>query len=183
MATELELKARVDDAERVKRFLNEHATFKRTFFKKDIYYAPKNDDAPTRITRLRFEHGARSFTVKRREIVNGVEINEEREKAFGKNEARVIVRFLETVLGYEEYVRKEKKGRAYRYNGVTVELSSVKGLGDFVELEALDSGLPKEEQIALVYALLAELGIPKDRVEPAPYITLLRNAELRSLSL
>lgn len=174
---EIEVKAIVKEPERLAAFLKENAKLKKKFFKRDIYYYKDADENINNMLRLRKEHGGYVFTQKKRRMQDGVEINEEREMDVSKKSAKRFLKLLENVMGYSEYVRKEKKGRAYSYNGVLVEMSEVVGLGHFVELELLDSDLSEDEQLALLKDTLKRLGLSEADIEQRPYVKLLRESQ------
>ncbi|MEK6794328.1 MAG: class IV adenylate cyclase [Spirochaetota bacterium] len=176
-ACEIELKAHVRDVERVRAFLKAHAVFRKKYFKRDRYFFHPPDESMDSLLRLRNANGSHVFTSKKRHMERSVEINEETEMSVRKNDARKIVRFITGVLGYRDYVIKEKKGRAYSYRGVRIELSEVSPLGHFVEIEILDGTSSAEEQIALLHSILADLGIPESDIETTPYVALLRTPQ------
>ena len=79
---EIEIKAYVRDFENTLSFLYKNARFKKKYFKKDIYYAKKddilNDDIKLKnCIRLRVEHGGYTFCSKDRKLIDGVEVNDE----------------------------------------------------------------------------------------------------------
>lgn len=175
---EIEIKAHVQSPNDVLQFLKDNARFKKKYYKFDIYYAKGDDHAIENLLRLRKEKGARVFTAKKRAVVEGVEVNEESEMEMSKKQARRTLAFLKQLLGYKEYVCKEKKGRAFVYRDVLVELSEVKGLGYFVELELIGDAFDKDKHITLLKSVLSDLGLGEDNIEPKPYVTLLRERVL-----
>ena len=74
---------------------------------------------------------------------------------------------------YKEYVRKEKKGYAFIYKNALVEISKIKNLGDFIEIEFLNSNETIENQIIQLKSILNEIGIDENSIETEPYIKLL----------
>lgn len=175
---EIEIKAYVKDLKSVLDFLYKNAKFKKKYFKKDIYYAKseeikKGDINLNNCIRLRTEHGGYTFCAKRRNIIKGAEVNEEREIKVSKKRARFIINFLSSLQNYEEYIKKEKKGRAFSYKNALVEVSSIKNLGDFIEIEFLNCEESKENQIIKLKSILKDIGIEENDIETEPYINLL----------
>jgi adenylate cyclase class 2 len=182
---EIELKAWSDDLEAVRRRLvrlAKKAKKPRPVVKEDVYFCPPGID-PARcdqrrdaLIRVRIEDGKAVVTGKRKKIERGVETSEEIELAV--DDASALRRFVD-YLGYRPFLEKRKESRSYVWSrGVTVELNRVKGLGDFVEIEALvPDGAPAKRVEAArdrLRAILAALGIPESRIEGRPYMELLR---------
>lgn len=174
---EIEIKAYVRDFENTLSFLYKNARFKKKYFKKDIYYAKKDDIKLKNCIRLRVEHGGYTFCSKDRKLIDGVEVNDEIELKVSKKNARFIINFLSSLQGYREYVRKEKKGYAFTYKNSLVEVSKIKGLGDFVEIEFLNSEESVENQVCQLKAILKEIGIDEKDIETRAYIDMLKKAK------
>lgn len=176
--SEIEIKAYIKDFEKVLNFLKDNAKFKKKYFKKDIYYAAEKSIKEGNIKtsdciRLRIEHGGYTFCTKKRNIINGVEINDEIEIKVSKKKARFIINFLSKLQYYKEYVKKEKKGYAFIYKNALVEISKIKNLNDFIEVEFLNSNETVENQIIQLRAILNEIGIDENCIETEPYINML----------
>lgn len=187
---EIELKAWASDLEAVRARLEElgKTPKRRPVVKEDVYYCAPDVDPRTadplrdRIIRLRKDEGEATLTAKRKRIEYGVETNDEIEVAVG--DAAAAERLID-YLGYRPFVKKRKETRAYEWSkGVVVELNRIEGLGDFVEVEALaeDGASPAEveEKRAAVRAVLGALGIAAERIEPRPYMDLLRSRAVRA---
>ena len=176
--TEIEIKAHIKDLKSTLDFLYKNAKFKKKYFKKDIYFAKADEIKSGNINlnnciRLRTEHGGYTFCAKTRNIIDGVEVNEEREIKVSKKKSKFIINFLSKLQNYKEYVRKEKKGYAFVYKGTLAEVSSIKNLGDFIEIEFLNSSKSTEEQITELKSILKDIGIEESEIEPEPYLNLL----------
>ncbi|WP_300370003.1 class IV adenylate cyclase [Brachyspira sp.] len=176
--SEIEIKAYIKDFESILNFLKNNAKFKKKYFKKDIYYAKEISIKEGNIKtsdciRLRTEHGGYTFCTKERTLIEGVEVNEEIEVKVSKKKARFIINFLSKLQKYKEYVRKEKKGYAFIYKNALVEISKIKNLGDFIEIEFLNSEETVENQVHKLKSILKELGIDENSIETKPYIELL----------
>ena len=176
--SEIEIKAYVRDFDSVINFLYKNAKFKKKYFKKDIYYAKessikKGNVKSSDCIRLRIEHGGYTFCTKERELIDGVEVNEERELKVSRKKSRFIINFLYQLYKYKEYVRKEKKGYAFIYKNALVEVSKIKNLDNFIEIEFLNSNETVENQVQQLKSILNEIGINEKDIETKPYILLL----------
>jgi adenylate cyclase class 2 len=206
MAVEIELKVRIDDPEPVKKRLDSLGEYHGSYEKDDAYwfFAEKGDETagnntvspalPPSGLRVRKETGTgrdgRAFartrvTWKTREIREGVEINDERE--FEVSGAGVFEELLGR-LGLAPGIVKNKRGWAWIFDGsagvahavhdgVLAELSEVRNLGWFLELEILT--LRGDEKTAAenrerLFSLLERLEIPRGKIEPRPYTEMLR---------
>jgi len=173
MQYEVELKAWVDDPQDLERRLSERAVFLRNYDKQDTYY----EFPDARLPQLRFRcDGNETFvTWKEKKLSAGIEQNKEHE--FIINQAQELLGFLEK-LGASVYIKKHKKGSAWKKNFFLLEFSQVEGLGYFLEIEqVLPEGTSQEvltQTSGLLLQELESLGISRDRVEARPYTELLR---------
>ena len=181
--SEIEIKAYVKNLKSTLDFLYKNAKFKKKYFKKDIYFAKIEEIRSGKINlnnciRLRIEHGGYTFCAKIRNIIENVEVNEEREIKVSKKKSKFIINFLSSIMDYKEYVKKEKKGYAFKYKNALVEVSSIKNLGDFIEIESLNYEETMENQIKELKSILKEIGISESDIETEPYIKLLDKKSL-----
>lgn len=181
---EIEIKAWVDDPAALTALLDARAQLKKSVTKKDVYYCEaqadpaRADPERDRIARLRVTDKGAVMTVKKKSVVDGVEINQEHEVGVASaDEAGAVLR----ALGFVPFLVKEKRSKVYQqdaHEGLNYELNELVGLGHFIEMETLapDDAGPEliQERRAFLKARLAELGIPEDKVEPAHYMDLLR---------
>jgi len=197
MAIEIELKARLDDYELVKKRLSLVGDYCRSYKKSDSYWRPANgviaaDSAmsvPATGVRVRREscidadgaaHESILATYKIKEISDGIEVNHESE--FTVSDAVPFEELLSR-FSLRNSIRKEKEGWAWTIPSQTAgqspilaELSLVAGLGWFLEIEIMagdDSEKTVEESRGRLFALLEKLDIPKERIETRPYTVML----------
>jgi adenylate cyclase class 2 len=211
MAFEIELKARIDDPESVKKRLDSLGEYRGSYEKDDAYWvftaggAKTGQDDPSPALpstglRVRKETGAGSdgrafaltrITWKTRDLRDGVEINDERE--FEVSDAGIFEDLLGR-LGLAPEIVKNKRGWAWDCDGpaggassvpggdgsaggIRAELSEVRSLGWFLELEILtarnDEKTVTENQKRL-FSLLETLNIPRKSIEFRPYTEMLR---------
>ncbi|HOJ98564.1 MAG TPA: class IV adenylate cyclase [Termitinemataceae bacterium] len=193
MATEVELKAWVNDVEKTRKNIEGFASYLRNFEKEDSYWLPSNSVEERTVSTKKPRHpvlgsgirirrdGAFCYvTFKQKEVRQGTEVNQEVE--FSVSDQQAFERLLEA-LGFTVWIRKHKQGQAWQWENITIELCQVKGLGTFVELEILledEKNLPipqghsiQEAQEAL-YRCLEKIGIPRDQIENRYYTELLQ---------
>jgi adenylate cyclase class 2 len=217
MAVEIELKARVEDPEERKRIISQFAGSGEEFLKEDSYWYPPSGPggsssrpelpgAPGLPSGVRIrreerrkgpEGGGDSLSTricfKTKEKREGIEINDERECEVSDP---MVFEELLVRLGLRPGPRKRKRGWAWVYRGITIELCKVSGsaspgkdgetvrLGWFAELEIL-ADQDREDTTAAartrLLELLKKMGINEDRIEERYYTELLREAENASL--
>jgi adenylate cyclase class IV len=204
MAFEIELKVRLDNFKPVKERLSALGNFCRSYEKSDSYWLGENASAGVRVRKdacgrrdaCACDQGESVLvTYKKKEISGGMEVNEEKE--FTVSDAGLFVEMLER-LGLHMVMQKEKKGWAWLIpsetaggssvadggpvtddGSVLAELSLVKGLGWFLELEIMAADNEEhtvEESRKRLFFLLEKLEIPACKIEPRPYAALLSAA-------
>ncbi|MDR3334542.1 MAG: class IV adenylate cyclase [Treponema sp.] len=182
MAIEIELKAWVDDSQELKKVLCSLAGYPAAFEKADAYWYPAGTEtAPSSGVRIREVVTTDAagkvtqtiwVTYKIKEVQEGIEVNDERE--FEVSDKAAFEELLRRV-GLEPGVAKHKQGWAWEYEGITVELAQVTGLGWFVELEILtDTGGIVAGARTRLLACLQQLGIAENRIESRYYTEMLR---------
>jgi predicted adenylyl cyclase CyaB len=193
MAIEIELKARLEENEPVKQRLSSLGVFLHSYEKSDVYWDCAENILPYSV-RVRREirtlqdgtaETTTLVTFKTKEIVEGgVEVNEERE--FYVSQAAVFEELLGG-LGLKPGIKKEKRGWAWHVAKarplILAELSNVKSLGWFIELEIMAEDRDEKTVVASrrqLLDVLAQLGIAPEQIEARPYSMLLR--EIRSVS-
>jgi adenylate cyclase class 2 len=180
VAIEIEIKAWVDDPAAVRRELEKTGRYAGPYVKDDEYWrfegtSGLNLGSGVRIRRESDGPGG-VVNFKRKEVREGMEINDERE--FAVSDAAVFSELLSR-LGLVPWIRKRKVGAAWDMDGVTAELSRIEGLGDFIELELLEDRDDAETVDAARKRLLEtmdRLGVPRTRIEGRYYTEMLREA-------
>ncbi len=198
MPIEIELKAWVDDPGSVSVRI---ATFAREtgfYVKNDSYWLPKADIPPPgkpagQRPRGKFGSGIRIrreragsapdedaglpdravVNFKRKEVRDGIEVNDERE--FTVEGETQFEAMLER-LGLALHICKLKTGKAWTFEGITIELSEIEGLGHFVELEILaetDTYEIVADARSRLLALLARIGVDAGKIETRYYTEML----------
>ncbi|MHB9293633.1 adenylate cyclase [Hollandina sp. SP2] len=187
MSIEIELKAWVADPEALRDTLSRGLSLvSRAFEKEDTYWHPvpgsPGGSFPSSGIRIRKETSTDTqgrvnrqvlITYKTKEIRESIEVNYERE--FSVSDGPLFEDLLSR-FGFEPGIRKHKQGWAWDYEGITVELAQVSGLGWFAELEILED-IDQPERVAAARTrlldLLHRLGIDRDKIETRYYTELL----------
>jgi len=198
MPIEIELKAWVDDPVGVSARIAAFARETGTYEKNDAYWLPLADfpvpgKPAEQRPRGRFGSGIRIrwesagvapaqdtgvpdraiVNFKRKEVRDGIEVNDERE--FTVEGVAQLEAMLER-LGMALHIRKRKTGKAWTFEGITIEVSEIEGLGCFVELEILsDTDTPAmvADARSRLLSLLARIGVDAGKIEPRYYTELL----------
>ncbi len=181
MATEIELKAWVDDPAALNARIAALAGPGSDYVKDDAYWRPNPEHAGGggdlgSGVRVRRQGAEALVTFKRKEVREGIEINDEKE--FRVSDADTLEELLSR-LGLAVWIRKRKTGTAWRIDGLTVEVSLVAGLGYFAELELLaedDEARTVADARRRLLAMLERIGINADRLEERYYTELLSPA-------
>ncbi len=178
MATEIELKAWADDPAALTARIAGLAGPGTAYVKDDAYWRPApagagGADGLGSGVRIRRQGAEAIVTYKRKEVREGIEVNDERE--FQVSDAGALEELLSR-LGLAVWIRKRKTGTAWQLDGVTLELSLVDGLGWFAELEILAAN-DNPETVAdarqRLLATLERIGIARERLEPRYYTEML----------
>ncbi|MCL2834854.1 MAG: class IV adenylate cyclase [Treponema sp.] len=183
MPREIELKAKIQNSEAIKTKAARFAPFCGTFEKEDAYWhqnvPQENSGYGVRVRREIYTDASGKtehknyVTWKTKEVRDGVEFNDEKE--FEISPVPVFAEFLKS-LKFTQTISKTKKGAAYKKENLTIEITEVKNLGWFTELEILlpdnqvnDEAAAKEKLLFI----LDELGVKRDAIESRPYTQLL----------
>ena len=187
MATEIELKAHVQESETLKALLFLKAEYTSAFEKEDTYWFFAPGPGTPAVSRVRLRRERQSFpdgkvlsatlaTCKAKERRDGIEVNDELE--FAVDPALEFERFLKT-LGFKPGISKRKRGWAFSRGNITAELAEVKGLGWFIELEILTDDIREEivaESKERLLGFLDDLGVDRGDIEHRYYTEMLTPA-------
>lgn len=204
--TEIELKARIDEPNQCRARLTAIAGEGTAFSKDDAYwFAPlplrhsiKLSSTGIRVRQEKIGNAIRNqqighnlVTWKNKERQDCIEVNTENE--FELKDTETFERLL-ALLGLEKTITKRKQGWAWRYRGISAELSEVSGfvqqghslneaekpccrnLGWFLELEILAEEGGAETVTAAreqLLELLEKTGVRKENIESRYYTELL----------
>jgi adenylate cyclase class 2 len=171
---EIEVKARVRDIAILEEKLRElGCQFSSPLTQVDRIFIPHGLSIPVEkginVLRLRKEKDRILFTLKQ---VHGNQLDKI-EKEFIVSDAQQALETIQ-LLGFDESVMVEKTRRKCRYKEYEICLDSVKGLGEFIEVEKISSGETKIIQDEL-FTFLESLGVLKADQEFVGYDILLYN--------
>ena len=188
MNTEIEMKAHVQDKEALRLLLSEKAEYLGYFEKEDTYWYPQPGGSQALMPygiRIRKEkrslpdgsEGSAIYaTFKRKEVIDGIELNDERE--FKVSPASEFEYFL-NLAGIHSGKHKQKRGWAFSKRDITAELVEVEGLGWFIELEIItDDKQPDtvSERRKQLLDFFDELGIERTAIESRFYSEILKTS-------
>ena len=191
--TEIELKARVFDREKLIENLNSFAKYKKPAAKSDTYFNLKTEEksisARIRKQAEKTPDGTRTenfLTYKKKELKTdsdgvSIEVNDEKETEISNPEA---VEILLADIGFVPALKKHKETMIFSAETprgkAALELSNVQKLGDFIEIEILSEKSDTEtvEEIqAELKKLLSKCGIPEKDIEKRYYSEMLKELE------
>lgn len=180
MAIEIELKAWVEDRTAIRERLQMTGRHLGTYDKHDEYWRPSNLEADALGSGVRLRKTSSDpeaiVNFKRKEVRDGMEVNDERE--FKVSDAVAFAELLSRI-GLRPWIRKRKSGEAWDLDGITAELSSIEGLGMFIELEILAEDDRPDTVVEARRRLLEaidRLGVDRSRIEPRYYTEMLMDA-------
>jgi len=178
---EVEIKARIKSPSEIERRVRRIAEHAESYTCHDTYFTFADTTGyQDQRFRLRRKKDQSVVTAKERKKLAGVEANLEHE--FTVDDPDVFKEFAR-VFGFRVLIKKTKEVRKFRYTSpdmkslpgtVSIELNNVKGLGHFIEIEALvkKAGEMKKAQ-AIILSILDRLEITRDQIELIPYTRLL----------
>lgn len=178
---EVELKVRAADLREVEEVLSGRARWAGEIDYTDTYYTfPGTEGFSFHRFRLRESGGQALITVKEKSPKQGGRAVNEYE--FEVSDAEAFREFAR-IFGCRVMLRKRKRGRRYLLlehgpllfaRGPMVELVTIDGLGNYVEIEIMaadPSQIPAAE--ARLKEVLRELCLPESEIEPRAYTALL----------
>lgn len=173
MAYEVECKAWIKDKRALLQAISARGRFLRHEEKEDLYFGHKRGQRI--VFRLRSVNGKDLITIKKKRISQGMEVNRELEFAIPNREE--FLQFM-GYLGYLPLQKKQKSTDLFEVDGLSVEVNTLKGLGEFLEIELVCEH--REEVPAArerIFELFASLGIARSDLEERSYRHLLDEKE------
>jgi len=181
MATEIELKAHIQDSEALKALLFRKAEYISAFEKDDSYWvrAPGASASDPRTARLRVRGEKRVFpdgsevsrivaTYKNKEVTGGIEVNDELE--FEVQPGPAFEAFLERV-GFTRDICKRKRGWDFFRDGITAELVAVSLFQNSVSADFQSDGTGStKKRLQDVFSVKSKVAVPKTEVLEQPPI-------------
>ena len=166
--SEIEIQVRIENVEKLLCFLEHHASNKMQRCEIDQYYTPAHKDFTKQrpVTEwLRLRNADNAFFMNYKKIYydnNGhSHFRDEFEtKISDLDAAKKIVE----ALGFRPLVKVDKLRKIYNYNDYEIAIDSVKGLGEFVEIEYKGNETPQSEAeniTAGMIQFLQEIGCGK----------------------
>lgn len=180
---EVEIKARVKSLGEVEARLPGRARLFGEIDFHDTYFCPAGVKGYTQ-KRFRLRRaGPRSFVTAKQKVREG-KVSADIEHEFEVSDAEAFTRFA-LMFGFRVMIEKRKRGRRWLFEPLpgagserplVVELVTIEGLGDFVEVEIM---VEKKEELAAAHRrielVLEELGIEPEAVEARAYTRLLHD--------
>jgi adenylate cyclase class 2 len=154
---EIEVKAPLPEADKVRKRVAELGGRDfGTSVQVDEYFAhPSRDFATTdEALRLRTENDLTVITYKGPKLDRETKTREEFEVSVAN---RATMASILDRLGFKPVIRISKRRQVYGLRGVTVCFDSVKGLGDFIELEVDSEDVEAGKRA--IFALMKEIGV------------------------
>lgn len=164
--------------DRVRERLKKNSKFLNSSYEIDKYFnAPHRNflgkKHPTEYLRVRTESSGGYFTYK------NVHLNSKGEKTHSDEYETEIkdtsqVEKILKILNFDNYLTVDKKRETYTYKGqFEIALDKVKGLGYFIEIEALKNFRSNETALQRIYSFAKELGIDTAKRDNNGYVLLL----------
>jgi predicted adenylyl cyclase CyaB len=174
MKVEVQVRAFIYDFNRIKRKIEEIAEFISEVGKTDYYFDGRFDFQEKEL-RLRKEGNEKTVSLKIKSFKN---TEENKEFRFKVDNASDLIKVFENI-GLKVIAMKHKKSLFYNFKDMSIQLVSIKELGDFIEIEKKCS---KNEVVKAgedIIALAESLGIHKEQIEKRSYLRLLTERKPR----
>ena len=180
---EIEVKARIRDIEALTQSLaGLGCQFGSQTIQEDIIFLPVGIEFPeitkgVPVIRVRNADGISTLTLKMRVMAEQEMIKLEKETTVGDGATMIEIVKL---MGFHEVMRVGKQRKECIYDGMTVCLDDVTGLGVFIEIERLSDEENDEAVQLRLNDFLLSLGIAPEDVVTKGYDTMLYENNLRS---
>ena len=172
---EIEMKAKITSQQRnyIKQWCKNNCNYVGHVLKRDNYL---KSDSSNKNFRIREEYTCNKnqkaiVTIKERTLINECECNNEVE--FSISDVKAFS-YFSNMLGYKTFIKKDKISYLYKRGQYSIEINSVRFLGDFIEIEYLcDNQDNYDTIINKIKEQFALLGISPSQVETKSYTQLL----------
>jgi len=168
---EVEVKARISNLKEIKRRILKLGGKRIGLLRQlDVYFKMPHEKFSQHIGVLRVRRSNNICTL----TYKGPRLGTEE----AREEITVTISDFETMLeilhklGLTELVKISKDREIYKVDHIKISLDTVKGLGNFIELELTVSKCEVSEIHTRLMQLLEKLGISKDAIEPLTYLEL-----------
>jgi adenylate cyclase class 2 len=190
LTQEVEAKARVNDLEELARKVERiGGKFVKEVTQEDLYFRHPFRDLKERDEALRLRKEGENYTLtfKGRRVGSGAKIREELEVKV--SDYRKMIKLLER-LEFEKSFIIRKRRKEFILDNIVIALDSVKGLGEFVEMEGIVAEKGKEAELSRMKNLKTELfnladrlGISREQLTTKSYLELLTSKSSSSKPL
>lgn len=172
---EVEAKVKVHDAAEMRARVRKIAVLKKREIRGDDYFALHKESYPKKAFRIRFD--GRKYIVNFKKPLKKFSndaIVVKREYEFELKDVGHMDNFLALLkeFGFKEWVKKRKHTESYVYKKdkrVTIELSRVEHLGDFMEIECLVEPKKLDSARKKISEVLELLGVEKKDIDNTGY--------------
>ncbi|MFH1290719.1 MAG: class IV adenylate cyclase [Nanoarchaeota archaeon] len=172
---EVEVKAKVEDVNRLRRKIKLIADFKKKESRGDDYFRLEGKGYPSKAFRIR-DDGKKMVVNFKKNLKhlwrNGVVVK--REYEFELTDKKHLDNFLALLedFGFEQWVKKRKKTEKYVHKkdkNIIIEINVVQHVGTYLEIEylAMEKDVKKAQKAIL--QTLAEIGVTKDQIDNVGY--------------
>lgn len=172
---EVEVKAKVEDANRLRRKIKLVADFKKKESRGDDYFRLEGKGYPKKAFRIR-DDGEKMVVNFKKHLKhlwkNGVVVK--REFEFELTDKKHLDNFLALLddFGFQEWVKKRKHTEKYVHkedSRIIIEINHVQHVGTYLEIEYLAKESEVEKAREKILKTLAEIGVTKDQIDNVGY--------------
>lgn len=172
---EVEVKAKVEDVNRLRRKIKLVADFKKKESRGDDYFALQRKGYPKKAFRIR-DDGEKLVVNFKKHLKHlwkeGVVVK--REFEFELSDRKHLDNFLALLddFGFEEWVKKRKHTEKFVHKEdprIILEINHVEHVGTYLEIEYLAKESEVEKARKKILKTLAEIGVTKDQIDNVGY--------------
>jgi|SRR3989344_6124537 len=185
MSTNLEVETKIKISEKnvnsIRNKIKSLAEFSKKETKTDVYYSHKNKNYPKKAFRIR--SNGKNYVVNFKNWMRhlySIDIVVKKEHEFTLNTKDQVDNFLALMedLGFKKWMQKTKITETYRYKKekkLSIELSNVKKLGWFIELEYLCQENEVQKAKSTIREAIKKLSINPNQIDNTGYTKMLFN--------